>query len=159
MTPADLVARLRSRGIDIGLTTTGKVRVKPRSALLPEESAYLKDNAALVAQSLRCTARLDSLLSQTRSEEEQLDAATRRAFEDCEPVSMFRTARGLLFLQELNDDEARSFAAKGKLSESEIATWWAWRHRRAYPVEVRHYLFRRAMRRRINPLIATAPSF
>lgn len=98
-------------------------------------------------QKTAASALIEALLADTESIEGKLEKLTREASRPvCYP--MFQTRRGLLHLEELNDDEARHFAARGKLNEAEIREWWTWRERRlGYPAEVRAAMFMLKARR------------
>jgi hypothetical protein len=150
MTASEVVASLRDRGISVSATSTSKLRVSPRSKLTPAERQYLAAHSQQVANALRTVDLVDSLIASVASVEQLLEQRTREMVERARHsrYAMFQTRRGLLHLEELSDREARHYAALGKLSESEVRTWWEWRHRRLnFPRETRYALWEMKARR------------
>ena len=123
-------------------THDGRVRTKPKRLVTDAERAYIRDNSALIKNALASLPLVEALVANSPSIEDDLERLTREVAERNTKYTLFRTPRGLLHLEELNDAEARRFAAAGKLTPEEVSTWHAWRERRTrYPEEVRHALF------------------
>jgi hypothetical protein len=142
MSPAELIEGLRERGVTVTTTRDGRVRTKPKRLVTDDERAFIRDNSALIKKALAALPLVEMLVANSPSIEDDLERLTREAAERNTKYALFRTPRGLLHLEELNDAEARRFAAAGKLTTQEVSTWHAWRQRRTrYPEETRYALF------------------
>lgn len=156
MTPADFIASLRERGIQISATSTGKVRVSPRTKLTSEEREFLASDSKHILNALVASELVGLLIANSESIEDRLERKTREAVQRDSRYPMFHTRRGLLHLEELSDDEARRLAARGRLSEAEVREWWTWRQRRLqFPAEtVRRMFLLKARRAGFHHLVA-----
>lgn len=128
MTPAELLAALRERGVVLR-DDGGSLRVAPASALTDEQRALLCQHAPELLALLRAPRPRDELVVELevdavlRAEEEASDRALRALVSPSPPGVAFRMRRGLVPLACLRPREVRRLEAAGKLSPDEVRQW------------------------------------
>jgi hypothetical protein len=117
MTPGSLIADLRARGVSIALTPSGRVTIRPKSKLTPDERTYLRVNARAVA----------ARLALERMREEDREAAERQLRELGERLRA-RAERERLYVRaewfaSLDPRRVAALIDAGKLTAEDIVLW------------------------------------
>jgi hypothetical protein len=121
MTPGELVRALRRRGATVNVTRTGRVRVRPMAALLPEERELLRERGPAVA---RAVAALDAYAEAERIELAEQHEALRRRFAALEATRAAERQRDRRdILGGMDEGELLRAIDEGRVTADEIPIW------------------------------------
>jgi hypothetical protein len=119
MSPGALITSLRGRGIAVEVTAKGRLRVRPASALTPEERTYLREHSATVA---RTVAAMDRLATLRRSKAEDNERELAQAARDAQEQAKARHRREWVeHLASLDEGQLEERVSEGALTAEDVA--------------------------------------